>query len=130
MPAHFTRRQMHEFWEGVLQREGYASADRPDDADVILVNTCAVREKAEQKLLSALGRYRVHKARRGTLLAVAGCVAQQEKERLLKRVPYVDFVFGPDNIARLPEMVERARGGRFADTIVVVSSGRSTARHS
>jgi tRNA-2-methylthio-N6-dimethylallyladenosine synthase len=100
----------------LLGRHAFAATAHPEDADLILLNTCAVREKAEQKLLSALGRYRVHKARRGTLLAVAGCVAQQEKERLLKRVPYVDFVFGPDNIARLPEMVERARGGRFAET--------------
>jgi tRNA-2-methylthio-N6-dimethylallyladenosine synthase len=100
----------------ILSRHAFTAVATAEDADLILLNTCAVREKAEQKLLSALGRYRVHKARRGTLLAVAGCVAQQEKERLLRRVPYVDFVFGPDNIARLPEMVERARGGRFAET--------------
>jgi tRNA-2-methylthio-N6-dimethylallyladenosine synthase len=75
-----------------------------------------VREKAEQKLLSALGRYREHKARRGALIAVGGCVAQQEKDRLLARVPYLDFVFGPDNIAKLPEMIERARRERFAET--------------
>lgn len=75
-----------------------------------------MREKAEQKLLSALGRYREVKARRGALIAVSGCVAQQEKDRLLARVPYVDFVFGPDNIGRLPEMVERARDERFAET--------------
>jgi tRNA-2-methylthio-N6-dimethylallyladenosine synthase len=100
----------------ILSRHAFTAAADAEEADLILLNTCAVREKAEQKLLSALGRYRVHKARRGTILAVAGCVAQQEKERLLRRVPYVDFVFGPDNIARLPEMVERARGGRFAET--------------
>jgi tRNA-2-methylthio-N6-dimethylallyladenosine synthase len=100
----------------LLGRHGYGATAHPEDADLILLNTCAVREKAEQKLLSALGRYRVHRARRGTLLAVAGCVAQQEKERLLTRVPYLDFVFGPDNMAKLPEMVERARRERFAET--------------
>ena len=101
----------------LLGRHAFAAAAAPEEADLILVNTCAVREKAEQKLLSALGRYREVKARRGALIAVAGCVAQQEKERLLKRVPYVDFVFGPDNLSRLPEMVARARAReRFAET--------------
>ncbi len=101
----------------LLGRHAYVRAETPDDADLILLNTCAVREKAEQKLLSALGRYREVKARRGALIAVSGCVAQQEKDRLLRRVPYVDFVFGPDNIARLPEMVARAgERERFAET--------------
>jgi len=100
----------------LLGRHAFAATPHPEDADLILLNTCAVREKAEQKLLSALGRYREHKARRGTLIAVGGCVAQQEKDRLLARVPYLDFVFGPDNIAKLPEMVERARRERFAET--------------
>ncbi len=100
----------------LLGRHGFAPTPHPEDADLILLNTCAVRDKAEQKLLSALGRYREHKARRGAILAVGGCVAQQEKERLLARVPYLDFVFGPDAIARLPAMVERARRERFAET--------------
>ncbi len=100
----------------LLGRSGWRAAAHPDDAELILLNTCSIREKAEQKLLSALGRYRPHKARRGTLIAVGGCVAQQEKERLLRRVPYLDFVFGPDQLGRLPELVERARGERFAVT--------------
>jgi tRNA-2-methylthio-N6-dimethylallyladenosine synthase len=101
----------------LLARHAWARTPHAEDADLILLNTCAVRDKAEQKLLSALGRYREHKARRGTVIAVGGCVAQQEKERLLSRVPYLDFVFGPDNIARLPEMLERAsRRERFAET--------------
>ncbi len=101
----------------LLGRHAFGKAETADDADLILVNTCAVREKAEQKLLSALGRYRAVKARRGALIAVAGCVAQQEKEALLRKVPYVDFVFGPDNMARLPEMLARAGGQeRFAET--------------
>lgn len=102
----------------LLGRHAFARAASADEADLILLNTCAVREKAEQKLLSALGRYREVKARRGALIAVSGCVAQQEKDRLLRRVPYVDFVFGPDNIGKLPEMVSRAEAGkeRFAET--------------
>jgi tRNA-2-methylthio-N6-dimethylallyladenosine synthase len=101
----------------LLGRHAFVRADSAEDADLILLNTCAVREKAEQKLLSALGRYREVKARRGALIAVSGCVAQQEKDRLLARVPYVDFVFGPDNLGRLPEMVARAGGHeRFAET--------------
>jgi tRNA-2-methylthio-N6-dimethylallyladenosine synthase len=101
----------------LLGRHAFAAAASAEDADLILLNTCAVREKAEQKLLSALGRYREVKARRGALIAVSGCVAQQEKERLLRRVPYVDFVFGPDNLGRLPEMIARAEAReRFAET--------------
>jgi tRNA-2-methylthio-N6-dimethylallyladenosine synthase len=101
----------------LLARHAFSRVATPEEADLILLNTCAVREKAEQKLLSALGRYRELKARRGALIAVSGCVAQQEKERLLRRVPYVDFVFGPDNIARLPEMLDRATAReRFAET--------------
>jgi tRNA-2-methylthio-N6-dimethylallyladenosine synthase len=101
----------------LLGRHAFERVASAEDADLILLNTCAVRDKAEQKLLSALGRYRTVKARRGALIAVAGCVAQQEKEALLRKVPYVDFVFGPDNLARLPELVERAAGReRFAET--------------
>ena len=101
----------------LLGRHAFSPAASADEADLILVNTCAVREKAEQKLFSALGRYREHKDARGALIAVAGCIAQHEKERILKRLPYVDFVFGPDAMARLPEMVERAaRRERFAET--------------
>jgi len=100
----------------LLGRHGWGQAASADEADLILLNTCAIRDKAEQKLLSALGRYRAVKARRGALIAVAGCVAQQEKERLLRLVPAIDFVFGPDNLARLPELVARAGSERFAET--------------
>src|SRR3712207_5113625 len=73
----------------------YTPTDTPDDADLIILNTCAIREKAEDKLFSALGRYRPVKAARGALIGVGGCVAQQEKTRLTQKVPYIDFVFGP-----------------------------------
>src|SRR3954466_8850181 len=78
-----------------------------EDADLIILNTCAIREKAEDKMFSALGRYRQVKTQRGALIGVGGCIAQQEKDKILKRVPYVDFVFGPDNIARLPQILEK-----------------------
>ncbi len=95
-----------------LVNDGWKATSDAAQADLILLNTCAIREKAEQKLFSALGRYKEAKAARGTLLGVAGCVAQQEGGRLLKRAPYVDFVLGPDNLAALPELVRSARGGK------------------
>ncbi len=108
-----------------LVRIGYTSCESAEQADLILLNTCAVRDKAEQKMLSALGRYRAQKVARGTLLGVAGCVAQQHKKALLERVPYIDFVLGPDAIPRLAailaEVEEQHR--RVAATDWVDSSG-------
>ncbi|HCF56518.1 MAG TPA: tRNA (N6-isopentenyl adenosine(37)-C2)-methylthiotransferase MiaB [Myxococcales bacterium] len=95
----------------VLARAGYEPAGSAESASLIIINTCAVREKPEQKVLSMLGRYREQRESKGTRLAVAGCVAQQRKAELLKRVPYLDLVFGPDMIARLPEMLERIDEG-------------------
>src|SRR5258706_7335088 len=97
----------------VLRREGYESADSPDDADLIVLNSCSVREKSEHKVASAAGRYRELKARRpDVVLAVGGCVAQQEGERLLKRLPVADFTFGPDQIPRMGRLLERLADGR------------------
>ena len=90
-----------------LARAGWEPISAPDTADLVLVNTCSIREKAEDKLFSALGRYRLLKAQRGTKIGVAGCVAQQEKEKLLKRAPFVDFVLGPDHLEKVPELVEK-----------------------
>ncbi len=98
--------------EEVLEGAGYRRTDEAGLADLVLVNTCSVREKAEQKLMSLLGRLRPLKdQRRGTLLAVAGCVAQQEGERLLKKAPFVDLVLGPDNIPELPGLLSALEGG-------------------
>jgi len=119
-----------------LSRAGWEAAFAPDGADLVLVNTCAIREKAEDKLFSALGRYRLLKAQRGIRIGVAGCVAQQEKDRLLSRAPFVDFVLGPDHLEKVPELVEK--GGvetEFLDTEQYVfpqadpetSRGRATA---
>ncbi len=90
-----------------LARAGWGPTETAESADLVLVNTCAIREKAEDKLYSALGRYRLLKASRGTRIGVAGCVAQQEKEKLLQRAPYVDFVLGPDQLARVPDLAEQ-----------------------
>jgi tRNA-2-methylthio-N6-dimethylallyladenosine synthase len=90
-----------------LARAGWVPTDAAELADLVLLNTCAIREKAEDKLYSALGRYRMVKAQRGARIGVAGCVAQQEKGALLERAPYVDFVLGPDQIARVADLAER-----------------------
>lgn len=96
----------------VLAPLGYAATDVPDDADMILLNTCHIREKAAEKLFSDLGRLRPLKLQRGEvggrlILAVAGCVAQAEGAEILARAPYVDLVLGPQTYHRLPEMVAK-----------------------
>ncbi len=103
----------------LLVGEGWLLTDDGDDADLIILNSCSIREKAEQKLTSAAGRLKAWKASRpGALVAISGCVAQQEGERLLKRAPIVDFTFGPDQIAILPDLIARAQSGgkRFSMT--------------
>src|SRR5271170_2031605 len=101
MNVHDTQR-MHE----VLRRAGYAEVAAAE-ADVIVLNTCSVREKAEQKLLSEVGRLAKQKrARRELTVVVAGCVAQQEGERLLTRARGIDLVVGPDNIPELPRLLD------------------------
>ncbi|MEW5729587.1 MAG: tRNA (N6-isopentenyl adenosine(37)-C2)-methylthiotransferase MiaB [Pseudomonadota bacterium] len=92
----------------VLAPLGYAAADGPEDADMVILNTCHIREKAAEKVFSELGRLRQLKAARGTIIAVAGCVAQAEGEEILRRAPFVDIVLGPQTYHRLPEMVARA----------------------
>ena len=88
--------------------------DDEREADVILLNTCSIREKAQEKVFSQLGRWRSLKERNpGLVIGVGGCVASQEGEALLRRAPFVDLVFGPQTLHRLPEMVDRAaREGR------------------
>src|SRR5919198_720108 len=92
----------------VMRRLDYTPTERIENADLILLNTCSVRDKAEQKVYSALGTWKeIKEQRRGVIIGVGGCVAQQEGERLLKRVPHLDIVFGTHNIHKLPEMVEQ-----------------------
>ena len=100
---------------GVLGREGYVRTDDPAEADVLLVNTCAVRDHAEQRVLGRMGELKRYK-RPGDVLGVIGCMAQRLGPRLLERVPQVDLVIGPDGYRGLPELIARARtGGRTAD---------------
>jgi tRNA A37 methylthiotransferase MiaB len=78
------------------------------EADVILINTCSIREKAQEKVFSQLGRWKQHKKDgKPVLIGVGGCVASQEGEAIVKRAPYVDLVFGPQTLHRLPERIEQ-----------------------
>ncbi|RFF32346.1 tRNA (N6-isopentenyl adenosine(37)-C2)-methylthiotransferase MiaB [Wenzhouxiangella sediminis] len=89
---------------------GLELTDSPDEADVILINTCSIREKAQEKVFSQLGRWRPLKESRPDLvIGVAGCVASQEGENIVKRSPFVDMVFGPQTIHRLPKMLDKVR---------------------
>ncbi len=98
---------------GVLKDIDYATTNDPESADLIIINTCSVRDRAEQKVYSALGRFRELKAKNpGLIIGVAGCVAQSRGHALLKRVDYLDMVFGPTNIHRLKDMVLRVRRAR------------------
>lgn len=90
--------------------EGFQSTDDPAEADLILFNTCSVREKAQEKVFSDLGTVKHLKhARPGVLIGVGGCVASQEGERIIARAPYVDLVFGPQTLHRLPQLIRARR---------------------
>jgi len=106
-----------ELMLGVLGREGYERTDDPAQADVVLVNTCAVRDHAEQKVLSRLGELKRLK-RAGGVLGVVGCMAQRLGPRLLERVPQVDLVVGPDGYRGLAELIARARAGERTTDVV------------
>jgi tRNA-2-methylthio-N6-dimethylallyladenosine synthase len=94
----------------IMGRANYTLTEVAANADLILLNTCSVRDKAEQKVYSALGSWREIKQQNSTvIIGVGGCVAQQEGERLLKRVPHLDLVFGTHNIHKLPEMIEQVQ---------------------
>jgi tRNA-2-methylthio-N6-dimethylallyladenosine synthase len=89
---------------------GFELTDDPEQADVLLMNTCSVREKAQEKVFSELGRWRPLKQKKpGVVIGVGGCVASQEGEALQKRAPYVDLVFGPQTLHRLPQLLEQVR---------------------
>ena len=95
--------------------QGMEATDDPGEADVILFNTCSIREKAEEKVFSDLGRVRPYKlANPGLLVGVGGCVASQEGEAILRRAPYVDVVFGPQTLHRLPQLLQSRRDSGLA----------------
>ncbi len=107
--------QMNEYdsakMRDVLQAShGYELTSDPNQADVLLLNTCSIREKAQDKVFSELGRWRPLKEKRpDVMIGVGGCVASQEGEALQKRAPFVDMVFGPQTLHRLPQMLDQAR---------------------
>jgi tRNA-2-methylthio-N6-dimethylallyladenosine synthase len=96
----------------LLRHEGYVTAERLDEADLLIINTCSIRDKAEQRLYSDLGKLRTWKETgSGRMLAVGGCVAQQVGDALLRRFDHVDFVFGTHKLRLVPALVEAARRG-------------------
>jgi tRNA-2-methylthio-N6-dimethylallyladenosine synthase len=117
--------QMNEYDSGKMvevlaESLGAETVDEPDQAGILLLNTCSVREKAQEKVFSQLGRWKAFKQRHpGTIIGVGGCVASQEGAAILDRAPYVDVVFGPQTLHRLPAMIDRIRAG--AANVVDVS---------
>src|SRR5215471_21195047 len=94
----------------VLADAGYTTAGRADEADVIVVNTCAVREKAEERVIARASELAAVKRRRpGTVLAIVGCMAEHLKDGLAERAPAVDVIAGPDSYRRLPDLLARSR---------------------
>lgn len=111
--------QMNEYdsevMSGLLEQMGYQSVPQPEDADVILVNTCCVRQSAENKILGLIGRLRKYKkARPHLIIGVGGCMTQQKEtaQRLKERFPHLDFIFGTHNVHELPDLLEQARTGK------------------
>ncbi len=97
---------------GLLEAMGYRPADRPEDADVVLVNTCTVRESADERAYGRLGELRRLKQRNpGLVVGVAGCLVQKDREELLRRVPHADLVFGVHNLHRLPDLLRQVQQG-------------------
>ena len=107
--------QMNEYDSAKLAdvlaaREGYEPAHAPEDADLIVFNTCSVREKAQEKVFNDLGRVRqLKRSKPGMMIAVGGCVASQEGAAIIERAPYVDIVFGPQTLHCLPDLMARRR---------------------
>ncbi len=97
----------------LLEMNNYQEVPRADDANLVIINSCAIREKPVHKVHSEMGKYRKLKETNPQLmLAVGGCVGQQEKKKLLKDIPYLDFVFGPDNIDELPQLIDEVKESR------------------
>jgi tRNA-2-methylthio-N6-dimethylallyladenosine synthase len=97
----------------LAERYGAQPAQAPEDADILLLNTCSIREKAQEKVFSLLGRWRELKTLKpDTIIGVGGCVASQEGAAIVKRAPFVDVVFGPQTLHRLPDLIDRVRAGQ------------------
>src|ERR671919_277061 len=106
---------------GLLEAAGYARSES-DDADVVVFNTCAVRENADNRLYGNLGHLRPRKiADPGMQIAVGGCLAQKDRETIVRRAPWVDVVFGTHNVGALPVLLERARHNAAAQVEIIES---------
>jgi tRNA-2-methylthio-N6-dimethylallyladenosine synthase len=104
-----------ELMEGLLEDGGYEIVSSPEQADVVLVNTCAIREHAEKRVLGRVGQLQgLKKDRPELILGVTGCMAQRMGESLLEQAPYIDLVMGPDGYRSLPERLEDIEEGRRA----------------
>jgi tRNA-2-methylthio-N6-dimethylallyladenosine synthase len=113
---------------GTLRRQGYELAERPADADLILFNTCSVREHAEEKIYSSLGRLRNYKKHYPEkVIGVLGCMAQKDQELIRRRAPHVDIVCGTGQLSRLPELVAEVR--RSGRPQLAISLDRTESRH-
>src|SRR5215218_2181417 len=107
---------------GLLEEAGYTAAPEGDDADVVVLNTCAVRENADNRLYGNLGHLRpVKDARPGMQIAVGGCLAQKDRGEIVRRAPWVDVVFGTHNVGALPVLLERARHNAAAQVEIIES---------
>jgi tRNA-2-methylthio-N6-dimethylallyladenosine synthase len=100
-----------ERMRALLMENGFTYVHDAEEADLVVVNTCCVREKAEQKFYSRMGRLKTMKKKRGTILGVTGCIAQLEKKGILKRIPFIDFALGPSSIHKISKAVEEAAKG-------------------
>jgi len=106
-----------EIMAGLLTEDGFEWTENPEEADIIIINSCSVREKAENKLYGAIGGYGKFKEKnKNLIIGIGGCSAEKERENLLNRFKNIDFVFGTRNVIDIPNLVKRALGGeRFAD---------------
>lgn len=109
-----------------LRREGYLLADNPKDADTVLFNTCSVREHAEHKIYSALGRLKYSKRNRPQkVIGVIGCMAQKDQELIFQKAPHVDLVVGTGQLAEIPRLIREARSSEQQSRLTALSLGRS-----
>jgi len=103
MNEHDSEKMMH-----LLRVDGFEHVENIKDADVVIVNTCCIREKAEQKFYSLMGRLRVTKRKNGTIIGITGCIAQMEKDAIWDKLPFIDFSLGPSNIHKIREAIANA----------------------
>src|SRR5688500_12939930 len=101
-----------ELMKGILAAQGYTAADSPETADIILVNTCAIRDHAEQRVFGRVGElYRLKRDRPDLVIGVTGCMAQRLGPELMEKAPYVELVMGPDSYRQLPQVLGQLRPG-------------------